>query len=645
MSDIRKGWTPDNWASWKPFGIGEQRPNNFYEVFRAAFENRDEAAYAWRILRDGVCDGCALGTSGMKDWTLDGVHLCNIRLRLLRLNTMGPLDVGLLHEVDGMRRITSADLRDLGRLPYPMRRRKGEAGFTRISWDEALDTIAKRARAAGGDRIAFYLTSRGMPNEAYYCAQKAARAMGTNHIDNAARVCHSPSTVGLKQGLGVAATTCSYSDFLKADCIVFIGSNVANNQPVVTKYLHYAKKNGARILVVNPYREPGMARYWIPSVVESALFGTKLADRFFEVDIGSDAAFLTGALKQLIESNRCDTDFIANHTDGFDTLRDAVTALSWDGIHAACGVDRKEIGAFADEIGHAHRAIFVWSMGVTQHANGVDNVRSIVNLALARGFVGREGCGLMPIRGHSGVQGGAEMGAYATVYPGGESIDEEAADRLSERWGFAVPGTPGATATQMIEKAGTGELDVLFSVGGNFLEILPEPDRVRDALGRIPLRVHMDSVLSNQMLVDPADEVILLPAATRYETSGSDRNEHGTTGDFQSGDPGPADWRSPARMGGVRRSRAARGARNRRGVFVCHDTGRTRGDCGGDSPVRRHSTPGDEGGPVSIWRAASVRRRDVPDRKRKGAFHHARPAGASPRRGYLRRDDPARQAV
>ena len=135
---------PSLWASWKPFGIGEQHPNNFAEVTRAIWENRDQAGYAWRILSQGVCDGCALGVAGLHDWTLDGPHICNIRLRLLRLNTMGPLDTSVLADVDGLRHRTSAELRGLGRLAYPMIRRKGEAGFSRMAWDDALDLIAAR---------------------------------------------------------------------------------------------------------------------------------------------------------------------------------------------------------------------------------------------------------------------------------------------------------------------------------------------------------------------------------------------------------------------------------------------------------------------------------------------------------------------
>jgi molybdopterin-dependent oxidoreductase alpha subunit len=520
MSRISKRWTPSNWASWKPFGIGEQRPNNYTEILRAISENRGELPYTWRILTQGVCDGCALGTTGLHDWTLDGIHLCNIRLRLLRLNTMGPLDTTRLGDVSALRKMTSAELRELGRLPWPMLRRRGERGFSRLSWDDALGLIAARMRETLPDRLAFYLTSRGMPNEAYYCAQKAARAIGTNNIDNAARVCHSPSTVALKEALGVGATTCSYSDWLSAQVIVFIGSNVANNQPVATKYLHYAKKNGARVLVVNPYREPGMERYWIPSVVESALFGTKLADRFYQVQSGGDVAFLNGVLKHLIATGRADAGFVAGHTAGFDELRADLEIQTWESLEAASGLPRTEMADLAERLGRADRAVFVWSMGVTQHVCGVENVRAIANLALARGFVGRDGCGLMPIRGHSGVQGGAEMGAYATALPGGVPVNDENASALGAKWGFPVPASPGLAAPEMIDAAHRGELEVLFSVGGNFLEVMPDPPYVEAGLEEIPLRVHMDLVLSTQMLVEPKDTVLLLPAATRYETPG-----------------------------------------------------------------------------------------------------------------------------
>lgn len=410
----------------------------------------------------------------------------------------------------------------MGRLPVPMRRRHGEPGFTPVSWDEALDGVAERIGASSPDRLGFFLTSRGMSNESYYAAQKAARAIGTNSIDNAARICHSPSTFALKEAVGVAATTCSYSDWIGTDLIVFVGSNVANNQPVTTKYLHLAKKAGTKVAVVNPYREPGMERYWIPSNPESALFGTKIADRFFTLNTGGDLGFLTGAMKHLIEADLVNRPFIDAHTVGFEQLRERAEAASWDDLEAVAGTTRAEMADFAEMLGAARRGVLVWSMGITQHAFGEDNVRAVVNLGLARGWVGEEGTGLMPIRGHSGVQGGAEMGCYSTAFPGGAAINAENAAELGDRWGFEVPAEEGMVAPEMIDAAARGELDLLFASGGNFIDVLPDPDAVSETLGRIPTRVHMDIVASSQMLVDPPEggEVLILPATTRYENPG-----------------------------------------------------------------------------------------------------------------------------
>ncbi len=515
-----KFWTPANWASWKPFGIGEQYPNNYWEVFRAIWLSRQQLPYAWNILNKGVCDGCALGTTGMKDWTLDGVHLCNVRLRLLQMNTMSALNSDLLADVYQLQGQKSSQLRELGRLPYPMIRQRGDKGFHRVSWDEALQVVSDRIRNTTPDRLSFYITSRGTVNETYYATQKAVRAMGSNNIDNAARICHSPSTAGLKAALGAGATTCSYKDWIGTDLLVFIGSNVANNQPVTVKYLHYAKKAGTKIVVINTYREPGMERYWVPSIVESAIFGTKFAEDFFLVSLGGDMAFFNGTIKHMIANDWVDQSFIDRHTAGFEELKTSLASQSWEELEKLSGASRDDMYAFAKMVGEAKRAVFVWSMGITQHECGEDNVRSIINLALTKGFVGREGCGLMPIRGHSGVQGGAEMGCYATVFPGGKPITPENATQLSQLWGFDVPKNQGLIAPEMIAAAHREQLDVLFSVGGNFLEVLPEPDYVEDALKKVPLRVHMDIVLSSQMLVEPADTVVLLPATTRYEVAG-----------------------------------------------------------------------------------------------------------------------------
>jgi len=503
-----------------PFGLGQVKPHHFLSMARVAWQNRGDLRYAWKVLTRGVCDGCALGTSGLRDWTIDDVHLCMVRLELLHLNTMGPLDVERLADVSSLEGMESKALRALGRLPVPLRRRRGEPGFTRVHWDEVWRDVGPRWSAAPPERTAMYLTSRGITNEVYYVAQKVMRYLGSNNVDNSARLCHAPSTSGLKTTLGVAATTCSYTDWFDADLIVFFGSNPANDQPVAMKYLVEARRRGTRVVVVNAYREPGMARYWVPSNTESALFGTRMADDFVLVRVGGDLAFLCAVQKLLIERGQVAMEFVESSTTGFDELAAMLEGLSLDELSARCGVPRAAIERFADEVARADRGIFVWSMGITQHAHGADTVRGIVNLGLLREFVGRPGTGMMPIRGHSGVQGGAEMGAYATVFPGGRPVDAEGAARISELWDFEVPDAPGLTTVGMLEAARRGAIDALWCVGGNFLETMPEPRATREALASIPLRVHADIVLTSQMLVEPADTVYLLPSRTRYEQRG-----------------------------------------------------------------------------------------------------------------------------
>ncbi len=517
------GFHPAHWVSLSPNGIGFQKPNHFLEMIKVAWANRHALPYAWRILTRGVCDGCALGTTGLKDWTMPGTHLCTVRLQLLALNTARAGDPAVLADVAPLHAKSGRELRALGRLAYPMIRRRGERGFRRIAWDEALDLAAAhvaRAVAKDPDRFACYVTSRGITNEVYYALQKATRFLGTNNVDNSARLCHAPSTAVLKAMLGATGATCSYSDWIASDLIVLIGSDLANNQPVATKYLYYAKERGARVLSVNPYEEPGLARYWIPSVAESALFGTKIVDEHFALDQGGDGAFFTAALKALLEAGAVDDAFVAAHTEGFAAWADAVRALAWPDLCARAGASEESIRRFAAHVAQARSAVFVWSMGVTQHATGSDNVRAIVNLALARGFVGREGAGLVPIRGHSGVQGGSEVGCVPNGLPGARALDPATRAEMAALWGFPVPERAGLDARAMIDAAHDGRLDVFHVVGGNFLDTLPDPAYAEAALARVPLRIHQDLVVTHAMLVAPADTVLLFPARTRYEQSG-----------------------------------------------------------------------------------------------------------------------------
>ena len=299
-----RGWNPSLWAGWRPNGIGEQKPNHYGDMLRVAWDNRAHPKYALDVLTKGACDGCALGVAGLHDWTIDGIHLCTTRLRLLELNTADPLDPVLL----GRRRHAHRSKRCAAAHPRPPR--APDAPAPRRAGVHAHQLGRGALRRGELDRqgrrrpFALYLTSRGLTNETYYVAGKAARALGIASIDSAARVCHAPSTLGLRQTIGAAASTCSLRDVIESDLVILWGSNPANNQPVFMKYLYMARQRGCRVVVVNPFLEPGLDRYWVPSNLESAIFGTKMCDLHVPVRPGGDVA-LSNAVRQGARRARC----------------------------------------------------------------------------------------------------------------------------------------------------------------------------------------------------------------------------------------------------------------------------------------------------------------------------------------------------
>ena len=334
----------DLWVGFKPYGVGHTRPNGYHAIFHTFRDNWRRLPFAMRIMRKGVCDGCALGVAGFHDWTLSGVHLCATRLSLLKLNTMPALDSKILGDVAALRSKSGVELRELGRLGEPMVRHRGERGFTpRVV---GRGTRSPRRSHQGVDPR----PDRAVPDRPgdherdLLRAQKTMRFLGTNNVDNAARVCHAPSTVTLKQTIGVAATTCSYTDVISSDLIVLFGANVANGQPVFMKYLYLARKRGAQVVVVNPLKEPGLDRYWVPSNVESAIFGTKMADDFVPVHTGGDIAFLNGVLKVLIEDDAVDHDFIRDHTTGFEELAAELARESFEDLERISGIAKRADG-------------------------------------------------------------------------------------------------------------------------------------------------------------------------------------------------------------------------------------------------------------------------------------------------------------
>ncbi|MBS3680293.1 FdhF/YdeP family oxidoreductase [Ornithinibacillus massiliensis] len=528
---ISKKPDPKLWVSKVPFGLGKVKPHHIRDTMKVVWENKDNLPYATRILTQGVCDGCALGVAGLKDQTLKGPHVCTTRLNVLRLNTMGPIKEDILHaDIKELQKMSSTELRKLGRIPYPLIRKPGDRNFRRISWDDALDRIADKMKAINPKQAAFYTTSRGITNEVYYTLAKVSRFLGVNNVDNASRICHSPSKTALSRSIGVGASTCNYKDWIGTDVLVFWGSVAANNQPVSTKYMYAAKRKGTKIIIINPYHEPAMDRYWVPSIPESALFGTKIADDFYQINIGGDIAFMHGIMKHWFEmeerepGSALDHNFINNHVNGLAELQAKVKSYNWKQLEKSSGISKERMLELAHLLAKSSSAVFVWSMGLTQHRFGTDNISQVANLALLRGFLGREHCGLMPIRGHSGVQGSSEMGADPFSLPGG-GLDENNRKRIEQIWRFDIPQWQGDIVGVSLENALLPEqherkLKLYYMSGGNFLETMPDPDFVKDSLENIDLRVHQDIILNTSTLLDAKEAVLVLPAMTRYEQPG-----------------------------------------------------------------------------------------------------------------------------
>ncbi len=496
-------------------------PHPYRNLLGAVWENKRHLPYAWNILKRGVCDGCSLGSPGLRDNLVGGLHVCTGRSKSLRLNTMGALAPSAIKDVRRLQALKPEKLCFLGRLAYPMIRWKNDRGFAQIAWPEAFEIIRRAIHDTPPHELGFCAAPCGVTNEVYYAFQKLARSLGTNNIGLSSPPWHSNSVTGLKTTLGVGAPTCSLSDFIDTDLLVILDQDLLNNQFVIKKFLQYARKRGTRIIVMKSAPGLGCEFSGPPLVLSGAGLGSKLMDDiFFDLREGGEIAFINGVLKSLIERNRIDRDFVARHTNGFDKLATALAQQSWERLEYSSGATRQEMERFAALYGSVSSAVFVYGTGLTRHEFGTDAVKTVVNLALARGMLGRENCGIMPIHDRSGLQGGIECGIAPNQFPGGFTVDDESARRFSNLWRHPVSSAPGLTLAQMMEAARQGKLRFLYLLGGNFLEAFADRDFVTAALSRVTVRIHQNMMLNPSVLVEGAEAVLVLPTNTRYEQKG-----------------------------------------------------------------------------------------------------------------------------
>ena len=491
---------------------------DYRDLLNVMWDNRKAPRYAWSILSHGVCDGCALGPDGLRDHVLGGVHLCMTRLKLLKLNTLPELDVAAATAVNRLRRLTAEQLSALGRLAYPMVRRKGEPGFLRVSWQEALDVVCRSIHDIAPHRIGFCAAPRSFTNESYYVLQKLARVLGTNNIDLCSQGSDGVCLAALKSTLGYAAPTCSLSDFIGTDLLLLFGPDIADHQPVTAQYIKFAKKTGTHVVMVNPTGNGRLERNATESATNDGRLEAELNHSLFQVKPGGRVAFINGVVKALIANEQLDSSFIGKHTARFGELKHALQNQSWEMLEQCSGVARSEMQRLASLYGAARTAVMVYTASGSQSELGVDNVTAIVNLALARGMLGRQKCGIMAMRSDSGAPGGGDCGALPDSFPGGFSVNNPSARRFSNLWHHPVPSMPGLKLPEMIAAAHRSEIRFLYSMGGNLLDDrMHESGFVAEALSRVPVRVHQGSLLNPSMLLDAEQAVVLLPGQTRYE--------------------------------------------------------------------------------------------------------------------------------
>jgi molybdopterin-dependent oxidoreductase alpha subunit len=482
-----------------------------------------EGAKLWQTLvHKSACLACAWGTGGQKGGFVneDGEILqrCakSVEAIASELQSAIPPQVFNDQTITELQQLDSQAANNLGRLSYPLIKRAGCDRYQRIEWDDVYEIITQ-AFQQPPERVASYSSGRSS-NEAAFLLQLMMRALGSNHLADCSDLCHSASTIALKQVFGSGTSMVSLEGLKQADCVVLVGSNAPANHPRLMNELIELRERGGKIIVVNPTIEVGLVKFGSPAFpVKSLLQGSEIASLYLQPIPGSDVALFVGIQKALIESNLIDLDYLHAHTDNWEMIIDQATATDWKDITTTCGITRSEIIAAAEIISRSSKVVFAWAMGVTQQANGVDNILSIANTALLTGNAGKPGAGMMPIRGHSNVQGFGSMGV--TVH-----LKEQIKTALERILGRPLNPHKGYDTRSLIDAADEGKIDTLICLGGNLYAANPDLQQAKRALGQIQTIVYIATKPNLGHFHGLASQnTLILPVFARFE------NPHATT--------------------------------------------------------------------------------------------------------------------
>lgn len=406
----------------------------------------------------------------------------------------------------------------MGRLTDPMFLPEGATHYQPISWDDAFKKIASHLNALESpDQAAFYTSGR-TSNEASFVYQLFAKEFGTNNMPDCSNMCHETSGSALRPTIGIGKGTVTLEDFYDTDVIVIIGQNPGTNAPRMMSALAKGKKNGAKIIAINPLPEAGLMGFVDPQSVMGVLEGgVKLADLYLPVKINGDMALLKAIEMLLIDFEKknpgsvFDEQFIENKTVGYDEFLQQFKDYDLDELAKEAAVDKDLIYEAAAMIAFKKRIIISWGMGLTQQPNGVDMIREILNILLLKGSIGIPGAGVCPVRGHSNVQGNRTM--LIDEKPSNEQLD-----RIENFYGFQVPRKHGYDVVRAIKAMHEEKIKFMFCMGGNFLSATPDTTYTANALRKLNLLVCVSTKLNRGHLVHGKEALIL----TTYGRSDKD---------------------------------------------------------------------------------------------------------------------------
>lgn len=463
-----------------------------------------------------ACKACAYGMGGQRGGMTNELDefpsVCNKSVQAQSTDIQPPIPLEIFeHSIADLSELTGKEMEHLGRLGVPLFRRAGAERFEPIGWDEALDHAAGRLRETDPQRSFFYSSGRSS-NEAGFLFQLLARAYGTNNVNNCSYYCHQATSEGLATTIGKGTATVELEDLTGTDLIFVIGANPSSNHPRFIHMLKNCRERGGQVIVINPAKEPGLVKFAVPKSPMSMLKGgSEIASDYLQPRIGSDIALFKGLAKAVLEQGTENRDFIAAHGADFAAFRADIEALGWDEIVAACGVARADIERVAAAYGRAKNAVFAWGMGMTHHVHGVANVEAIANLALLRGMLGKPYAGLLPLRGHSNVQGIGTIGVKPV-------LARDVLARMEEAFGVKFPEEKGLDTMACLKRAEAGEIDAAVIMGGNLWAATPDTAFSTRAMGAIGFKLFLTTTLNQGHVHGLGDgEVLILPVTARDE--------------------------------------------------------------------------------------------------------------------------------